>query len=88
VTEELKIGDPRFLEKIVQTIAQECKILDLYPKEPLEIGFDGKKHLSVAVILNTGGESLEQLSYFPTRGQFTEPEISPPPRFQLNGKGE
>ena len=70
----------------MQTIAEECKILDLYPKEPWEFGYDGKKHLSVAVILNTGGESLEQLAYFPVRGELTPPEIPPPPTFQLNGE--
>jgi hypothetical protein len=69
--EELEVGNPRFLEKVIQTISEECKILDLYPHEPLELDFDGKKHISVAVILNTGGETLEQLSYFPTRGELT-----------------
>lgn len=85
LTEESQCGDPRFLDKVVQTIVEECKVLDLYPNEPSELGTEGNKRVSIAVMLNTGGKTLEELAYFPVRGELINPQISPPP-FQLNGK--
>jgi hypothetical protein len=86
VTEELQIGDSKWLDIVIDTLREECKVLGLIVDEPMEISFNGRKHVSVAVILNTGGESLEQLAYFPVRGELTDPKIvEPRVKFEDNG---
>jgi len=91
IYEEMRDGDPRWLEKVIQSIIEECKILGLYPKDPLEWGFTGEamtKSVSVAIVLNTGGKSVEQFANFPVRGQLRAPENVKPPDISPNGKDD
>jgi hypothetical protein len=91
MTEELQVGDARWLDKVVQTIIEECRLLGLYPKDPLELGVAGDgmtKSVSVAIVLNTGGKSIEQFANFPVRGQLRSPETIKPPDISVNGEDD
>jgi len=87
IYEEQRDGDPRWLEKVMQTITEECRLLGLYPKDPLDFSFMGEgkqvKAVSVAIILNTGGKPVEQFANFPVRGQLRSPKIIKPPDISL-----
>jgi hypothetical protein len=88
MTEELQTGDSRWLDVVMRSILEECRVLGLFPKEPFEFGTTPgePKRVSIAIVLNTGGKSIEQFANFPVRGQLRSPEIIKPPDISLNSE--
>jgi hypothetical protein len=88
IYEELRDGDPRWLEKVIQTIVEECRLFGLYPKDPPALGTGDSmtKSVSVAIVLDTGRKTLEEFANFPVRGKMTRPKIIPRPTFHSNGE--
>jgi len=90
MTEELQVGDSKWLDVVIRTILEECRIFGLFPKDPIEFGTapGEPKRVSVAIVMNTGGKPIEQFANFPVRGQLRAPEIQQPPEFNLNGEDD
>jgi hypothetical protein len=93
LTQEVRYGDPRMLQVVMECIEMEARLFGLHPKEAIEIyGAGAKKQINVAFIVDTKGKTMAEVANFPVKGEIRPKELTKPPEdedfdFEGNGSG-